>query len=242
MRVLFVDDSGHRRGRPQEPYFCFGAFSVDAAHLKQLERRLAVLKKHWGLQPMPADEIKFNQIGRDHDTQRRPNPLVRLGYDRPARIEFGYEVLRHLVAVPSTIVFGVGVDRRQLRPGESAIEWAFKLLTERFEFSLNNEDPRVGLIICDTDDVEDEAMRQAIYSGSAWTNLPNIAETVMFVPSHHSPGVQFADFVAGSMGRWWNYRDDKYVERLLPNLSRTRHDDWRGAGLKSFRSADYPAI
>lgn len=242
MRILFVDDSGHRRANAREPYFCFGGFSIHSEHVKQLGRRLDAIKTKWKLDRLPADEIKFNQIGRGHNTSKKPNPLVRLGYDMSARIQFGTEVLSHLVAIPGVRVFGVGVDRRQLRLGESAIDWAFLLLSERFEFSLNYEVPRVGLIICDSEDVEDEAMRRALYSGSAWTKLPNIAETIMFVPSHHSPGVQFADFVAGAMGRWWNYRDDKYVRILAPVLQRTAHGAWRGAGLKSFRKADYPVI
>lgn len=242
MRILFVDDSGNRRGDVNQPYFCLGGFSIDAAHIKQLARRLASVKQQWKLDPMPADEIKFNHIGRDHDTTKKPNPLVRIGYDRPARITFGQEVLGHLVSTPSVKVYCVGVDRRQLHEGESAPMWAFRLLSERFEFSLNNEVPRVGLIICDQEDVHDEQMRTAIYSGTAWTKLPNIAETVLFVPSHHSPGVQFADFVAGAAGRWWNFRDDKYLAILRPVLGVTAQGAVWGAGLKSFRAADYPNI
>lgn len=242
MRVLFVDDSGHRRANPKSPYFCMGGFSVDGAHLKQLGHRLGALKRKWKLEPMPADEIKFNQIGRDHDTRRKPNPLVRLGYDLEARVAFGQDVLTTLTRVPGVKTFAVGVDRRQLRRGESAIEWAFLLLGERFEFSLNNEAERVGLIICDTEDVQDEMMRQAIYSGTAWTKLPNIAETVMFVPSHHSPGVQFADFVVGGASRWWNYRDDKYLATIKPTFYTDGAGKWRGCGIKSFRQSDYPDI
>lgn len=210
VRIFFVDDSGNRRGNPKEPYFCLGGFSIHADDLKQLGHRLGNLKRQWRLAAMPEDEIKFNQIGRDHDHPKRPNPLVRVGYDRAQRIQFGQAVLTHLV---------------------------------RFEFSLNSEVPRVGLIICDTEDTQDEMMRRALYSGTVWTSLPNIAETVMFVPSHHSPGVQFADFVAGAMGRWWNYRDDKYLRTLAPRLQRTRVDGRiYGAGLKSFRRADYPTL
>jgi len=242
VRVLFVDDSGNRHNSEREPYFCLGAFSVGDEHLKQVGHRLAAIKKQWRLEAMPLDEIKFNQIGRDHDTKKRPNPLVRVGWDRPARIEFGHAMLRSLAAVPGVKVFMVGIDRRQLGPYEGAMDWAFRLLLERFEFSLNNERPRVGLVICDQEDVQDEAMRRAIYAGSEWTDLPNIAETVMFVPSHHSPGIQFADFVAGSAGRWWNYRDEKYVANLTSVLQTTSKGSWRGAGMKSFRSSDYPSL
>lgn len=242
MRILFVDDSGNRRSNPAEPYFCLGGFSVHAAHVKQLARRLDAIKRTERLEAMPADELKFNQIGRDHDTARKPNPLVRMGMDREDRIAFGLRLLASLTKVPTVKVFAVGVDRRQLQPGESALQWAFLLLTERFEFSLNNEEPRVGMIICDTEDRQDEMMRQAIYSGTTWTKLPNIAETVMFVPSHHSPGIQFADFVVGSAARWWNFRDSKYLAVLRPVFDTRPGGEWKGCGIKSFRSPDYPNL
>ncbi len=132
MRVFFVDDSGQRKlVTGQKTWFCFGAVSVDASHVSELGHRLAHLKKQWGLAPLPDDEVKFNQIGRPHDTSRKPNPLVRLGYDQAKRTEFGLAALESLSKVKSAKVFGVGVDLTSLGINETAPNWAWKLLTER---------------------------------------------------------------------------------------------------------------
>jgi hypothetical protein len=242
MRVLFVDDAGNRGQRREEPYFCLGGFSIDGGKLQHLNSRLISQRRKWRLAMPPEDEVKMQHVGMEHHTERRPNPLVREGHNLSARISYANEMLQHLVRIPTVKVMGVGVDRRQLRPGEDAITIAFRFLMERFEFSMNNETERVGVVICDTEEREDARMRQALYSGTVWTNLPNIAETVMFVPSHHSPGIQFADYAVGAMSRWWNYRDDKYLRILHPVIRTDPHGEWRGAGLKSFRSADYPAL
>jgi len=237
-----VDDSGNRGGRKEEPYFCLGGFSVDGCHLNQLGHRMAALRRKWSLAPLPHDEIKMQHVGMDKHSEKKPNPLVRDGHERAARIEYASAALTHLVSTPSVMAMAVGVDRRQLRDGENAIIWAFRLLMERFEFSLNNEHERVGIVICDNDNSEDSRMRTAMYAGTVWTDLPNIAETVMFVPSHHSPGVQLADFVVGAASRWWNFRDSKYLQIIRPILRTDGKGNWRGAGLKSFRSPDYPDL
>lgn len=243
MRVFFVDDSGQRKPvQGQKPWFCFGAISVDASHVSELGHRLARLKKSWGLEPLPGDEIKFNQIGRAHDTRRKPNPLVRLGYDQDERTQFGLDALKTLSKVKSLKVFGVGVDVETLRRGEVGADWAWKLLTERFEYSMNDETNKCALAICDQEDADDEAMRQALLYGTEFTKLPSFPEPVMFVPSHLSPGVQFADLVAGAFGRWWNHRDDKYLQVLEPAIHRDAQGCWQAAGIKSFRQDDYPPL
>lgn len=239
---MFIDDSGHRGTRKEEPYFCLGGFSIDGSQLKQLGHRLVTQRRKWNLMPPPADEIKMQHVGMERHSDRRPNPLVREGHERPARVEYANEMLTHLVRIPGVLVMGVGVDRRQLRAGENPIIWAFRLLMERFEFPMNDEKERVGIVICDRDDSEDSKMRDALYSGTVWTDLPNIAETAMFVPSHYSAGVQFADFTVGAMSRWWNYRDAKYLRILRPILRTDPSGRWQGVGLKSFRSPDYPQL
>lgn len=210
--------------------------------MKQLRTRMNALRQQWQLFPIPDDEVKMRQVGRDKDDEKRPNPLLRRGYDRPARARYVTQALASLTRVPTIQVMAVGVDRRGLRPpADDPVVWAFKLLMERFEYSLNSEGERVGMVICDEDNSADARMRTAMYSGTVWTTLPNIAETIMFVPSHHSPGVQFADFVVGAAARWWNYRQSEYLQALLPALRRDR-GTWRGVGLKSFPQADYPAL
>jgi hypothetical protein len=175
-----------------------------------------------------------------HAKRNKPHPLLDLGYDLDDRRNFALEALGEVGRLKSAEAIVVGIYKPDLTGGLSPECTALKLLCERFQMTLQR-DRTCGLVVCDEEQKAQGAMRDVVDAGSFFFNFTRIQETMMFVPSHLSPGVQLADFVCGAAARSWNWKDDTYLKVVAPYLRRYR-GSWRGAGLKSYPGDRYPGL
>jgi hypothetical protein len=65
-------------------------------------------------------------------------------------------------------------------------------------------------------------------------NYENYVETVFMTPSHLSVGSQFADMVAGAVGRAFNSGDTTYFDVVKPTFRRSALGVLDGYGLVKF--------
>lgn len=98
-------------------------------------------------------------------------------------------------------------------PGKSGDDLylaAFEDLVSRFDYYLKRrhkeKQPAKGLIIADPrHEAFCQALRRALLrfqaSGTQWAKLENVIESVLFLESHESPGVQLADLTSYSVWR-----------------------------------------
>lgn len=236
-----MDDAGNRRDSRSEQYFALGGFSINADEvhlLKELQQRM------WATNPdlgQRGDEIKFAHVGSNFDRRKSPNPLVRVGMDMNARRGFVIEALESLGKIPSIEAIVAVVDKK-LAYGPKPYEHAMTCLTERLVHSLSEKSER-GMFICDEEQRAQKDMREVLDSGGSWyVQFASIVETILFVPSVWSPGVQFADLVAGSVARAMNYGDTKYMKKIEPYLRKqTGTQRWQGFGIVVFPNKKWPA-
>ncbi len=64
----------------------------------------------------------------------------------------------------------------------------------------------------------------------------NLVDTISFMPSEESVGVQVADLIAGSFSRYLNSQDPGYVRILWPALRSSAIGQVNGYGVKVFPS------
>jgi hypothetical protein len=70
--------------------------------------------------------------------------------------------------------------------------------------------------------------------GTRWDSLHNLVETVFFLSSHESPGLQLADLASYAVWRLVNANDDSIARRIAPIfdreplLSRITPGKWHG--------------
>jgi hypothetical protein len=118
----------------------------------------------------------------------------------------------------------------------------YKGVTERFQYFLQDSSritgqQQYGIIISDHRMHQDNERLKArhhdlIDQSSAFTsNYPNIIETIMFSPSHVSPGLQLSDMVAGSIHRAYQYSDGWYAALIKPALRTSSSGEIVGYGL-----------
>ena len=240
MRIFFFDDSGQKKGYEIDRYLCVAGFSIAASDLPLLT---LYQQEMWSLHDglgLPGDELKFSHVGRGSDTEKKPNPLVRIGLtDFSQRRAFVMTALEKLTQIPSLEVIGALVDKKRAY-GDPPMHHALTVLFERAEMSLNDKSTH-GLMFCDDENKNETPLRALLDQGSTtYVKFESIKETIAFVPSVSSPGVQFADLVAGSIFRAANTGDTEYLQKLMPQVRRDFSGNWQGAGIKMFPTARFP--
>jgi hypothetical protein len=120
----------------------------------------------------------------------------------------------------------------------------FEDLSSRFDLFLRRQyvsgQPNKGIVIVDHSKA---ALSQALLAfhkhqrkaGNRWAgNIHNIIETVFFLSSHESPGLQFADYASYAMWRFINSNDDSLIRNIAPFYDReplgstTNPGKWHG--------------
>ncbi len=240
MRIFFFDDSGQKKGYEMDRYLCVAGFSIAAADLPMLtqyQREMWLYHEGLGLS---GDELKFSHVGKGSDTEKKPNPLVRVGMSEfSQRRGFVMEALLKLTKIPSLEVIGALVDKKRAY-GAPPMHHALTVLFERAELSLLEKETH-GLMFCDDENKNEVPLRALLDKGSTdFVQFQSIMETIAFVPSVSSPGVQFADLVAGSIFRAANNGDTEYMEKLLPRVRTDNRGRWLGAGIKMFPTSPFP--
>ena len=84
---------------------------------------------------------------------------------------------------------------------------------------------------------EDKALRESLRQGSPFFQYDRIADTIAFMPSEESIGIQIADLVAGGFSRHLNHGDSGYL-RTFARSADGYPDSVIGRGLKVLSNLD----
>lgn len=163
--------------------------------------------------------------------------MIRAGLtDRNQRRALVYSCLRNALAIPSAEVICVAVNTYRLTEEETAIGMTLTPLLERVQFSCQDHNS-VGLVLMDEERKEDKALREYFRNGSPHLNYDRIVDTLSFIPSEESTGVQVADLIAGGFARHMNYGDSGYLRTFLKSAA-NRNGKIDGCGMKVYHRAD----
>ncbi len=111
---------------------------------------------------------------------------------------------------------------------------AFEQLVARFDLYLKRlaaeGRPNKGVLVVDEASSSlaaalKGALGQFQTAGTRWHNIENVIETVLFLASHESPGLQLADLVAFSTWRFVEYSDRDLLVRIASRFDREPHRD-----------------
>jgi hypothetical protein len=107
--------------------------------------------------------------------------------------------------------------------GDDLYQSAFEDLVSRFDYYLTRRlaegEPSKGIIIADPRSAAfSSALRKSVIRfhsvGTRWAKLRHVTESVLFLGSHESPGLQLADFCSYSVWRLVEAADDSLARRL----------------------------
>ena len=242
MHILFVDESGtppSEEKAASDPIFVLGGIVVPEEVWPKLRADLDAAKRRYGV----SGEIKWryfapNRGGKTH-------PLSHLSReDRDALREellaaiTRYKAIRVIASVVNTVD---AYKRPQIDDVDDLYHEAFKQLSERFQYFLQDLEresgsPMKGMIVCDNrNNDQDNRLKEfhqtLLQGGRSTSNYGNLIEGLFIAASHHSPGTQFADLVAGCIFRREARGDSRFFDQISDRVRRSPSGQMAGFGL-----------
>lgn len=242
MYLLFVDESGTAPPpdkTTKTPVFVLGGLIVPEATWADLRSDLDRAKRRFGV----SGEIKWRFFAPSRGG--KPNSLSHL--DDHAKEDLRRALLfainrQDSVRVIATVVDTAAAYRRVgVDNDDDLYHLAFKQLSERFQYFLQDVERDTGeaargMIVCDNrnshQDNRLKEFHQTLLAGGAQTsNYSNLIEGLFIAASHHSPGTQYADLVAGSIFRKEQRDDPRFYEQIEERVRRSGAGTIPGYGL-----------
>lgn len=228
MNILFIDDTEQVEKR----YVAIGGVIFHDERIENLFSMFSSIKSIYG---MPSDEeIKWSP--------RRDSWIYRnlVGDKRIA----AYSHLLSLVSMFSgrAIIAVTLRDMTSFNPVEA--KWkCIEFITERFQFFLQAQEDKNGIIIADfPGSGEDEKRLLADYyqlldEGTDYVKPSNVVMNLLTTESHLNPGLQIADLVVGVTTAMCTPRNDyasNFWHIVASNLHQSADSIVMGCGLKIF--------
>lgn len=247
MYIVFIDESGQPGGYDPESkalkngatkYFVLSGFMIDGNELINIQQKLNQIK------------IKYNL---SIDTEAKWNSSYNsLNMTLEEYINYKKDVCE-IIAENKNSVVGIIMDKEKCYKEKKIIKdhndlyaYSLNLLMERFCMEIterHGRDTDVPVILFTDSRKNDNnnkldkelqiAYRRAKQIGTKYIGFPNFSESIVFVDSQYSSGVQLADFCAGVIFRKFENNNSDFWNILLPAI-RTHNGKLDGAGIKVF--------
>ena len=242
MYLLYVDESGDP-GPVGSQFLVLGAAAIFAGKWSPLERDLRnLINHHFPVGPQPS-EIHLADLRSGRREFRALTPA-----QRDSLLNDFCSLALNLLST-ELVMFAVIADKAHWfannagKTGDELYAEMFEDLSSRFDLFLRRRyaegSPNKGIIIADPHKESlSNALKtnQAVYQrhGHRWDVLYNLIETVFFLDSKESPGLQFADLAAYAVWRLIT-ANDKQIAAAIASLfdrepmgSRINPGKWHG--------------
>jgi len=242
MYLLYVDESGDPGPHGSDILLLGGAALFEGKWLHVESDVAALIGRYFPSGPRP-DELHFAPLRQGRQVYRRLTPAQRSSLIRDF-CSIVTDLLSNEVAL-----FTVIADKAwwfASHPGKSGDDLyaeLFEQLSSRFDLFLRRRyaegNPNKGIIIADPHkpSLSDSLKRnQKLFQreGHRWGNLYNLIETVFFLDSSESPGLQIADLCSYGVWRLVTTGDDTIAQAISgafdrePLNSRVNPGKWHG--------------
>jgi hypothetical protein len=228
MYLLYVDESGDP-GQAGSPFLILGAAAIFEGKWLPVEREIRLLiDRYFPAGPKPA-EIHMSDLRKGKKEFRLLTPA-----QRGALINDFCQLALGLLPT-ELVMFAVIADKTNWfasnpgKTGDDLYAEMFEDLSSRFDLFLRRRyaenAPSKGIIIADPHKPSlSDALRtnQRVYQrhGHRWDVLYNLVETVFFVASTDSPGIQLADLASHAVWRLVSANDDHIARLIAPIYDR----------------------
>ena len=247
MLLCFVDESGSppKIGDARRRYFVIAGVVMHESQWHGIAEEFKKLKAR--PEYNVKGELKWRFFGPDNKDKN--NSVAHLSNEK--RQKFREDVFAIITRRKSVKIIACASDslsaysRGYVKNEDDLYHFTYKPVSERFQYHLQDVskvvgDKQLGIVIADhRGKKQDESFRnehhRLVDSQSEFTSLyANYIETIFLTPSHLSVGIQFADMVAGAIGRALNSRDFTYAKLIKPAFRRSPAGKINGYGFIRF--------
>lgn len=245
MHILFIDESG----TPPDPakcrdnYFVVGGLIIPEGVWRRVYDQLHGMKVRRKL----VGELKWRYFAESNNEDR--NPMK--GMPQKGRNEIRSEMYTIIASIKSIRCLAciacirAAYELPSVASAEDLYYATYKPVSERFQYHLQEVSKAVGrtemgIIVADhrgpkADNRFRQAHERLIRPDSEYTsNYENLVESLFFLPSHLSVGIQFADIVAGAVWRKYEKNDDTCYRQLESSFRRSPSGVIEGFGIVKF--------
>jgi len=247
MFLCFIDESQTppNPGQRRAPYFVIAGVIIHEAQWHGIAADLKALRERPEFNV--RGEIKWRYFGPTNADAA--NSVAHLDQEhRDAFRDAFYRILTRRKAV-KIICNVTDVQAAYALPyvqnQEDLYLYTYKGVSERFQYFLQDMSRNIGatqlgLVVADhRSKAEDEKLRARHHelveqSTPVFSTYTNYVETLFLTPSHNSVGIQFADMVAGAIGRQFNSNDARFYSLIEPSFRRAPSGKVDGWGIVRF--------
>lgn len=245
MLFCFADESGSppkpgQRGRP--PYFVIAGVFIPITQWHEIARQVQLLKDRPDYRI--RGEIKWRYFGASNNDPKNTVAHLFPGQKDAFRRQF-FQILKQrnsIKAVAAVAKIDECYAQQYINDEHDLYGYTYKAVSERFQYFLQDLSrqvgaPQYGIVVADhrgrTDDARFRQVHQKLIHASTpfISNYANLAESLFISPSHHSVGIQFADMIAGAIGRRYNSDDPHWFDDIRPMIRAKHNGDIDGFGI-----------
>ncbi len=238
MYLCYVDESGDPGPRGSSHLVLTGAALFEGKWMALRQQLEFLIAKYWPAVPRPH-EIHLAELRQGKGAFR--------SLTIPQRNQLESELCAIAAGLLSTElrVFTVIADkatwfaRNPGKTGDDLYVELFEYLSSRFDLFLRRRNaegaPSKGIVIADPHKTQLSKALQSHHAasqvyGNRWSFIYNLVETVFFLPSHESPGLQIADLFSYSVWRLVSAGDSKLAQPLADCFDREPQNSARNPG------------
>jgi hypothetical protein len=256
MQIFFLDESGTPPSpdKLRDKYFVVGGLVIPDGVWGKTRDALVGMKLRRGI----VGELKWRYFApNNHDAA---NPVLKMDQEKRNEIRTElYQIIcgnKSIKAIACVSCIEECYKIGHIRDCDDLYHFTYKPLSERFQYHLQDISrtvgrPEPGIIVADHRGSKPDArFRKAhesllnphriairlnanvVPSPSTLTsNYDHLVESLFFLPSDTSVGIQLADMVAGAVWRKFEKGDDFWYRALEPSLRKSPAGDVEGYGI-----------
>lgn len=253
MYLCFIDESGSppkRNKRDPRPYFVIAGVIMHEAQWHGIDEELKRLKGK--VEYAVRGEIKWRYFGAGNDDDDNSVKHLTQAQKDAFRREF-YSIIssrKSIKTIACVTSVASAYEQAYVHDEEDLYMYTYKAVSERFQYYLQDQtrligQQQLGIVVADhrgksQDDSLRKGHRGLVDRDSLFTSkYDNYVETLFLTPSHLSVGIQFADMVAGAVGRKFNSKDETFYAAVEPTFRRSPAGKIEGFGLARFPTANF---
>lgn len=244
MQLFFIDESGTIPPKGKNngvDFFTLGGIIIPEDHWHEIDKELAILKTNYKV----MGEIKWRYFS-PQKSGAAPHSLSHLNAEQKEELRLAiYQLLtkfKSIRLICAVIDIHSAYKLDYIKTYNDLYCYAYKLMTERFQYYLQDISRTVGskingIVICDHRQPQDDSqlrhLHQKLLTGSEkhFSVYRNLIEGVFLAPSHLSVGIQLADMVAGAVYRYFVRKDARYFNLIKGSFRKGENGQIEGFGL-----------
>lgn len=249
MYIVFIDESGQPGGwncdkkcltENSSNFFTLGGFMIEANNILELETKFKDIKLKYGLTELT--EIKWSAS------------YSKLGLNLEQYKNMKIDIIKMISEYQNSVI-GIVMDKESCYKNRNDIKnhndlyaFALNLLMERICMEISDRDGRFSttpaLMFTDSRKNDNNnkldkelqiAYLRARSLGTYFIKFPNFCESLVFIDSTYSSGIQCADFCAGAIHKKFEVNDDSFFNLLLPAIRHNKQNNIYGYGIKLYK-------